>query len=98
MPLSDRQWKNLARDLQQQRCILFLGSRLLAAPGSDATMNERLAVHLAGILDQEGISYEKDAAQRLHYIAQRFLAIPKIRRIDLEDEVLEFYRQHPPVI
>ncbi|MCB9306613.1 MAG: toll/interleukin-1 receptor domain-containing protein [Lewinellaceae bacterium] len=98
MPLSDRQWKNLARDLQQQRCVLFLGSRLLAAPGSDATMNERLAVHLAGILDQEGISYEKDAAQRLHYIAQRFLAIPKIRRIDLEDEVLEFYRQHPPVI
>ncbi|MBL7775681.1 MAG: toll/interleukin-1 receptor domain-containing protein [Saprospiraceae bacterium] len=98
MPLNDRQWKNLARDLQQQRCVLFLGSRLVTAPGLEAPMNEQLAAHLAGILDQEGVSYEKSAARRLHYIAQRFLAIPKIRRIDLEDEVLEFYRQHPPAM
>ncbi|MBK6932675.1 MAG: toll/interleukin-1 receptor domain-containing protein [Saprospirales bacterium] len=38
------------------------------------------------------------SARRLHYIAQRFLTIPKIRRIDLEDEVVEFYRQHTQAI
>ncbi|MBK8968465.1 MAG: toll/interleukin-1 receptor domain-containing protein [Lewinellaceae bacterium] len=96
MPLTDREWKNLARDLHQQRAILFLGSRLTTAPGTGRPLKELLAEHLTTILEQEGVSYEKNATHRLHYIAQRFLTIPKIRRIDLEDEVVEFYKKQAP--
>ena len=98
MPLSDREWKNLGRDLQQQRCVLFLGSRLMLAAGSGAPLEEQLAGHLADVLEQEQVEYEKRASKRLPYLAQRFLTIPKIRRIDLEDEVLDFYKKQQPEI
>jgi SIR2-like domain len=91
MQLSERQWKNLARDLQLRRCVLFLGNRLVAGAG-DIPLSALLSEHLTGILEQEGIAFEKSSAGRLHYTAQRFMTIPKIRRIDLEDEVETFYR------
>ncbi len=95
MHLSERQWKTLARDLQQQRCILLLGTRLATAKdseGREQRLSELLSRHLAALLDAEQVAYDRDSAADLSYIAQRFLSIPKIRRIDLEDEVTEFYR------
>jgi len=97
MQLSERQWKTLAKDLQQQRCILLLGTRLATAKdaeGHDQHLSEMLSRHLASLLDAEQIAYDRDSASDLSYIAQRFLAMPRIRRIDLEDEVAEFYRKH----
>lgn len=97
MHLSERQWKTLAKDLQQQRCILLLGTRLATAKdaeGQEQQLSEMLSRHLASLLDAEQIAYDRDSASDLSYIAQRFLAMPRIRRIDLEDEVAEFYRKH----
>lgn len=96
MHLSERQWKTLARDLQQQRCILLLGTRLATAKDADGheqRLPELLSRHLATLLDAEQIDYDRGSAADLSYIAQRFLAMPKTRRIDLEDEVTEFYRR-----
>jgi len=97
MQLSDRQWKTLIKDLQQQRCILLLGNRVAVSSGPDEPgerLTALLARHLSRQLDAESIPYEPDQADNLAYIAQRFLAMPKIRRIDLEDEVTDFYNAH----
>lgn len=97
MQLTDKQWKALIRDLQQQRCILLLGSHVAASPGPEGKperISVLLARHLAGILDAEHVSYEPEQVENLLYIAQRFLSIPKTRRIDLEDEVCDFYQTH----
>lgn len=97
MLLSDRHWKTLIKDLQQQRCILLLGNRVAVAANRE-DRGERLPVllarHLARQLEAEQIPFERDQTDHLAYIAQRFLAIPKIRRIDLEDEVIDFYNAH----
>ena len=97
MTLTSRQWRNVIKDIEYGRCILLLGPRLAAAPGQNKELEpllELLSLHLCRELDEENISYEKDAARDLSYIAQRFMTIPKIRRIDLEDEAEAFFKKH----
>lgn len=96
MHLSEKQWKTLAKDLQQQRCILMLGTRLSTAKddnGQEQRLSELLARHLAKLLDAENVAYDRECAADLSYVAQRFLSMSKMRRIDLEDEVSDFYRK-----
>lgn len=97
MQLTDKQWKTLIRDIQQQRCVLLLGSHVATTHGPEGK-SERISVmlarHLAGLLDAEHVSYEPEQADHLSYIAQRFLSAPKTRRLDLEDEVCDFYETH----
>jgi hypothetical protein len=96
MYLSDRQWKSLFRDIGNNRCILLLGPRFWAKQENDHArpLLEMLAEHLSTELEAEGVGFEKRAANNLPYIAQRFLSIPKIRRIDLEDETTSFFSRH----
>lgn len=96
MRLTDRQWKSLFRDIENHRCILLLGPRFWAKAenGHGRPLLELLAEHLSGELEAEGIAFEKQAVANLPYIAQRFLSIPKIRRIDLEDEATSFFERH----
>ncbi len=93
MQLSERQWKTLIKDIQQQRCILLLGDR--AAISTDTGQAERLsallALHLGRQMEAENVAFEQDQSRNLAYMAQRFLSAPKMRRIDLEDEVTDFY-------
>jgi hypothetical protein len=96
MHLSDRQWKSLFRDIENNRCILLLGPRFWAKQelGHGRPLLEMLAEHLSTELEAEGVGFEKRAVHNLPYIAQRFLSIPKIRRIDLEDEATSFFFRH----
>jgi hypothetical protein len=96
MHLSDRQWKSLFRDIGNSRCILLLGPRFWAKQenGHGRPLFEMLAEHLSNELEAEGVGFEKQSARNLPYIAQRFLSIPKIRRIDLEDEATSFFSRH----
>ena len=94
MQLSERQWKTLVKDIQQQRCILLLGNR--AAISTHLTsqperLTALLAQHLGRQMEEEEVAYEQDQSSNLAYMAQRFLSAPKTRRIDLEDEVTDFY-------
>lgn len=94
MQLSERQWKTLVKDLQQQRCILLLGNR--AAVSADAAgkierLSALLARHLGRQMEEENVPFEQDQSANLAYMSQRFLSAPKTRRIDLEDEVTDFY-------
>jgi len=101
MHLSDRQWKTLAKDLQQQRCILLLGTRLSTAKdaaGREHRLSDQLSHHLATLLDAENAAYDRGSSTDLAYLAQRFLALPKMRRIDLEDEVSDFYARAAQVL
>lgn len=95
MGLSNRQWGNLLKDIERQRCILLLGPRLALGidQNSEKPLVELLAMHLSEELKAEGIPFDSNASQDLSYIAQRFMTIPKIRRIDLEDEALTFYQK-----
>lgn len=97
MQLTERQWKTLVKDLQQHRCILLLGSRMATAThpqGQQERLSALFAEHLVAQLAAEGIAYDPTQSANLAYMAQRFLAMPKARRVDLEDEVLDFYRNH----
>ena len=97
MHITDKQWKALIKDLQQQRCILLLGNRAAVnadSEGRTERLSVRLSRHLARLLDAEQVPYVADHADNLAYMAQRFLSAPKTRRIDLEDEVSDFYRAH----
>lgn len=90
--MKDRHWKNLIKDIQNQRCILMLG------PGLSTVNGELLVVafskHLVAELESESVSFEKNAITNLSYIAQRFMTIPDIRRIDLEDEAVSFFKEN----
>jgi hypothetical protein len=87
MHLTERRWLNLTRNLRQQRCVLFLGDRLISRSDADATpVSDLLSLHLAEVLKEEGISFQQAAVANLPYVAQRFLSVPKMRRLDLEDE------------
>lgn len=94
MQLSERQWKTLIKDLQQQRCILLMGDRISVAADADG-QPERLSVllarHLGRKMEAEEVAFEADQSTNLAYMAQRYLSIPRTRRIDLEDEVTEFF-------
>lgn len=96
MGLSNRQWGNLLKDIERQRCILLLGPRLALGQKNDKEepLIELLAQHLSEELTTEAIPFEAEASRDLSYIAQRFMTIPKIRRIDLEDEAISFYRKY----
>ena len=94
MQLSERQWKTLVKDIQQQRCILLLGNRAAISTntaGQPERLTAMLARHLGQQMEAEEVAYEHDQSNNLAYMAQRFLSAPKTRRIDLEDEVTDFY-------
>ena len=94
MSLSSRQWRNLLKDLNNNRCILMLGPKLASveAEGHSVPLLELLSKNLSQELEEEAIHFEPTSSSNLSYIAQRFMSIPKIRRMDLEDEVLQFYK------
>lgn len=91
MQLSDRQWKTLVKDIQQQRCILLLGNLAAVPAGASERLSALLARHLGRQMQAEDVPFEQDQSGNLAYMAQRFLSAPKTRRIDLEDEVTDFY-------
>lgn len=100
MGLTNREWRNLIKDINSNRCILMLGPKLATVDikGQNLPMLEVLSESLSSELEEEAISYELSSKNNLPYIAQRFMSIPKIRRMDLEDEVLQFYEQHTGLI
>lgn len=65
--------------------------------GQQQPLTTMLARHLCAQLDDENIAYDKAQSDQLPYIAQRYLNIPKMRRVDLEDEVADFYARHAKV-
>ena len=90
--MKERQWRNLIRDIQQQRCILMLGPGLSLA-GKEPLL-ESFSEHLTQELKSESIPFDEKSSKVLPYIAQRFMSIPDIRRIDLEDEAVGFFEKH----
>lgn len=94
--MKDRQWRNLIKDIKNQRCILMLGAGL--STFQDEPLLEVFSKYLIKELEEESIPYEKDSIATLPYVAQRFMTIPDIRRIDLEDEAIAFFKEHTKVI
>lgn len=101
--LSDRQWKRLVRDIKAQRCILMLGPKIQGLKQADiwTPLNEAFSESLCQELKISGLEFEQEAAHNLSYISQRFLNIPDVLRIDLEDDARDFYNTHtteiPPI-
>ncbi len=89
--MKDRHWRNLIKDIQNQRCILLLGPGISTV--KDEPLIEAFSKYLVEELETESIAYEKSAVANLSYIAQRFMTIPDIRRIDLEDEAVSFFKK-----
>lgn len=95
MTLDEEAWKSLIKDIIRQRCILILGNELATITATDGQLipiKQQLANYLAGRLDEYGISYEPARKNELHYIGLRYLSKEELRPLDLEDEVLEFYK------
>lgn len=101
--MKKRDWTNLIRAIQEQRCILMLGPSLARAEYENEWMslNEIFALHLAKELEDEGIEYEQEHERNLTYMSQKFFTIPNVRRTDLEGEIKEAYEQNiqtiPPI-
>lgn len=99
----DRQWKRLLRDIRNNRCILLLGSRLGGIKIEEKwnPIMDAFSLVLAKELEVEGVVYNKEAAHQLPYIAQLFLHIEGVTKIDLQDEAKHFYEKHtieiPPI-
>ena len=101
--LTDRQWKRLIRDIKEQRCILMLGPKIQGIKQNDKwfPLNEIYSNSLTKEIEDSGLEFEKESANNLSYISQRFLNIPDVLRIDLEDDARDFYSSHtkeiPPI-
>ncbi len=85
-------WKNIIKDLNRQRCIVLLGPKLATfnQGGENVLIEEALAEHIAELLEDNDVEYEASARNNLSYVAQRFLTIPGVRNVDLEDTVYDF--------
>lgn len=101
--MKERKWRKFLRDIQENRCILMLGSGLsgLSVDGKWKSLTAAFSEYLAEQLEEEEIAYEKSQKNNLPYIAQLFLTIEDVRRIDLEDEAKDFLKRHtkniPPI-
>ena len=98
-----RDWKNLINAIQQQRCVLMLGPALASAEyeGKTLPINEIFSLQLCKELDAEGVDYDHAHRHNLTYIAQKYLTIDGMRRVDLEEEIKTAYAQYvkdiPPI-
>jgi len=94
--LRPREWDSLLQDIENEQCILILGSSLATADynGQTLPLNEICALHLAEELEIDGIVYDQTQKQNLPYITQKFLSIPNVTRTDLEFEISETYKKH----
>jgi len=101
--LSDRQWKRLSRDIKEQRCILMLGPNIQGLKQGDEwfPLNQSFSKSLCPEIIESGLDFEEKAGRNLSYVAQRFLKIPDVLRIDLEDDARDFYdnntKEIPPI-
>lgn len=88
-------WDILNRDFQKQRCILLLGPKVSStdSPHGRLPMIEQLSIFITELLNKHGIQIpsEKETVQKLSFTAQQFLNIDRVRRVDLEDVVEDFY-------
>lgn len=81
----------------------MLGPSLACAKyeGEWMPLNELFALHLCKELDKDKVGYDPEHQRNLTYIAQKFLSIPSVRRIDLVCEIEEAYQNHvheiPPI-
>ena len=91
--LTDRQWRNLLTDIQNQRCILLLGPLLPTIKKEDTWLPFRSEITnlLKSQLEEEGVSFDEDHSNDLEYIAQRCLEIPMTKDIHFKDDVKKFY-------
>ena len=91
-------WKknDLIRDFKGNRCILLLGPKLATfeKDGVKITIEEGVASHIVSYLDDYNISYDESFKHHMAYVAQRFMTIPGIRSVDLEDVVTDFIEDH----
>ena len=87
-------WRNLIKDLQKQRCVLLLGDALpyVDYEGEKMQLNHAFAKHIACLLNEENIEYEKTHQHNLHYVAQQYLINDK-RKTYLDDEIEDVYEQ-----
>ena len=93
-------WKNITKDLEKQRCIVFLGPKLSSfiKDGETFLMEEALAIYFADFLDQYNIDYDPAARKKFSYISQRFLEVPGVRNQDLRDEVANFIEERMQLV
>lgn len=90
--MTNFEWRKLKKDFEEGRCVIMIGPHLagLQRDGGEVPLVEELSLHLAEVLDEEKIKYDKKAVRSLSYIALRFLSIEGARRVDLEDMAKDF--------
>lgn len=98
--MTDREWKRLLRGIQNQRCVLILGPKLGGIPTEEEwnPITEAFAAYLSEELKVEAIEFDSNHRSELSYIAQLFLNVEGVKRIDLEDEAKDFYEQETKTI
>ncbi|MEM9885351.1 MAG: SIR2 family protein [Bacteroidota bacterium] len=92
-------WELLRKDFQKQRCILLIGPKVsnTEAKGERVPLMEQLSLHIAEQLDKYKVAYSEKNKRNLRYMAQRFLSMDKVRRVDLEDLAEDFYEEQKQV-
>ena len=89
-------WDQISNDFKEQRCIFLLGPGIANMKVNEQLLpiDTALAIHISEILDQYELTYAIEAKTKLSYMAQQFLNIPKVRRVDLEDITRNFYAKN----
>jgi hypothetical protein len=93
--VDDIEWSDLLRDLHKGRCVLFLGPTLpvYSNKGESIDFYCKAASHLAGVLADKDVLFDRAQQYNLQYISRKFLQYKKDVRIRLDDEVAGFYAE-----
>lgn len=87
-------WKDLCKDLNRKRCVLFLGPSVPLYPlGQDKVDFYSLAaLHLSQQLIEKKIDFDSSQSQNLYYVAQKFEAFNGGYRRRVEDQITDLYK------
>lgn len=74
----DHRVEKIAKAIKMNQCVLFLGPHILQCLQNNQVVafNRLFSRQLAAELDKEGVYYDKNQAEELSYIAQRYEEMP----------------------
>lgn len=95
-PTNPINWDQITNDFKEHRCIFLLGPGIanIHKDNDLKAIDKVLAMHISEILDKYKMEYDANAKTRFSYMAEQFLTIPKVRRVDLEDVTKNFYTKN----
>lgn len=94
-------WASFLKLLSEESCVLMLGPQIPTtknAAGEWKPISELLARDLSKILDTANVDYDQDNRDNLLYITERYLEIPRRKKLNLQQDIKNLIDKYNPEI